>query len=83
MCQAEGKPYSLASVVDHITPHRGDYALFWDQANWQSLCAPHHNGAKQSIDKGRGSPKKDGDPQRPAPKFARNNSAKSVFEYSI
>ncbi len=27
-----------ASVVDHIEPHRGDEALFWSRANWQSLC---------------------------------------------
>lgn len=27
-----------ARVVDHITPHRGDVALFWDESNWQALC---------------------------------------------
>jgi len=27
-----------ARVVDHIVPHRGDPVLFWDEANWQSLC---------------------------------------------
>lgn len=32
-----------ASVVDHITPHRGNDALFWDQSNWQSLCQKCHN----------------------------------------
>lgn len=32
-----------AVVVDHITPHRQDYQLFWDEANWQGLCVPHHN----------------------------------------
>lgn len=32
-----------ANVVDHVTPHRGDAQLFWDQNNWQSLCASCHN----------------------------------------
>ena len=32
-----------AAVVDHITPHRGDARLFWDEANWQPLCVPCHN----------------------------------------
>jgi 5-methylcytosine-specific restriction protein A len=25
-------------VVDHIRPHMGDPALFWDEGNWQALC---------------------------------------------
>ncbi|CDM57624.1 MULTISPECIES: HNH endonuclease [Rhizobium] len=37
----------LASVVDHIIPHRGDKNLFWHRANWQPLCAPCHNSFKQ------------------------------------
>lgn len=28
--------------VDHITPHRGDKKLFWDQTNWQTLCNTCH-----------------------------------------
>lgn len=32
-----------ATVVDHIKPHRGDKALFWDRDNWQSLCKPCHD----------------------------------------
>jgi 5-methylcytosine-specific restriction protein A len=40
-----------ASVVDHIKPHRGDNALFWDKTNWQSLCGPCHNGRKQSLER--------------------------------
>jgi 5-methylcytosine-specific restriction protein A len=32
---------------DHIKPHRGDPALFFDYDNTQSLCAPCHD-----IDKG-------------------------------
>jgi len=32
-----------AVEVDHIRPHRGDRALFWDRTNWQSLCKPCHS----------------------------------------
>ena len=32
-----------ATVVDHIAPHRGDKAKFWDKRNWQALCATCHN----------------------------------------
>ena len=29
---------TAAYQVDHVIPHRGDRALFDNQANWQSLC---------------------------------------------
>ena len=32
-----------ATVVDHIVPHRGDHALFWDKQNWQPLCKDCHD----------------------------------------
>lgn len=41
----------LATVVDHIKPHRGDMALFWDEANWQGLCKPCHDGAKAQLER--------------------------------
>ncbi|MGE4297025.1 MAG: HNH endonuclease signature motif containing protein [Desulfovibrionaceae bacterium] len=41
-CQAEGRAVA-ATVVDHIEPHRGDKALFWDSKNWQPLCKRHHD----------------------------------------
>jgi 5-methylcytosine-specific restriction endonuclease McrA len=29
--------------VDHVVPHRGDLALFWDRGNLQALChSPCH-----------------------------------------
>jgi 5-methylcytosine-specific restriction protein A len=31
-----------ATVVDHVIPHRGDWQLFIDPENHQSLCAHHH-----------------------------------------
>jgi 5-methylcytosine-specific restriction protein A len=40
-----------ATVVDHKKAHKGDQGLFWDSDNWQPLCAPHHNGAKQRQEK--------------------------------
>lgn len=59
-CQRERRVVA-AQVVDHIIPHRlkeaidsGDEArierakaLFWDGANWQSLCKPCHDSVKQ------------------------------------
>jgi 5-methylcytosine-specific restriction enzyme A len=41
-CQRTGH-VALAYAVDHITPHRGNTALFWDHANHQSLCQSCHN----------------------------------------
>lgn len=32
-----------ATVVDHIKPHRGNWLLFVDPANHQSLCKHHHD----------------------------------------
>lgn len=32
-----------ATVVDHIRPFRGDWVLFVDPANHQSLCKHHHD----------------------------------------
>lgn len=45
-CEREGR-VTAATVVDHRVPHRGDMKLFWDKANWQSLCAAHHSRDKQ------------------------------------
>lgn len=44
--------HTQATVVDHRIPHRGNELLFWDETNWQSLCAPCHNSVKQAIEKG-------------------------------
>ena len=41
-CLAEGRLVP-ATVVDHIKPHRGDKELFWDEDNFQALCARCHN----------------------------------------
>lgn len=51
MCEAEGR-VSAARVVDHIKPHKGDMALFWDEDNWQALCKRCHDSTKQALEKG-------------------------------
>ena len=43
-CVTCGKP---ANVVDHIKPHRGDQALFWNKSNWQPMCDHCHSSTKQ------------------------------------
>ena len=50
ICQKK-KCTTAATVVDHIIPHRGDQALFWDESNWQSLCKRCHDGDKATIDR--------------------------------
>jgi len=50
MCEAQGR-VRAATVIDHKTPHRGDQALFWSEANWQALCAPHHSSDKQAEER--------------------------------
>lgn len=42
VCQERGI-VSASREVDHIKPHRGDPALFWDETNWQALCKTCHS----------------------------------------
>ena len=41
-CMREGVTRA-GTEVDHIIPHHGNYELFWDQSNWESLCNHHHS----------------------------------------
>jgi 5-methylcytosine-specific restriction protein A len=41
-CRSQGRVVP-ATVVDHVTPHRGDQRLFWDEANWAPACKPCHD----------------------------------------
>lgn len=50
MCAKLGK-VTAATIADHIVPHRGDEALFFDEGNLQSLCKRCHDGAKQQLEK--------------------------------
>ena len=49
-CQKQGR-LVRATVVDHITPHRGDAKLFWDESNWQSLCKSCHDHKTMTEDR--------------------------------
>jgi hypothetical protein len=40
---------TAATVADHVTPHKGDYNLFW-HGELQSLCTAHHNMTKKHIE---------------------------------
>jgi 5-methylcytosine-specific restriction protein A len=46
-CEKDGRTTG-ATVLDHVKPHRGNYELFWDSSNWQSLCIPCHNRKSQT-----------------------------------
>jgi 5-methylcytosine-specific restriction enzyme A len=50
-CNRMGR-LNAATIVDHIVPHKGDAALFWNQSNWQSLCRHCHN-RKTAVSDGR------------------------------
>ena len=50
MCMEKGRP-TLATICDHIEPHKGDMLKFWS-GPFQSLCKPHHDATKQSLEKG-------------------------------
>jgi len=49
MCHQQGI-FSMAEVVDHITPHKGNEQLFYD-GPFQSLCKLHHDSTKQSDER--------------------------------
>lgn len=51
MCEREGD-IKVATVVDHIIPHKGNQELFWDWENHQQLCEFHHNQKTASEDMG-------------------------------
>ncbi|MET0154758.1 MAG: HNH endonuclease signature motif containing protein [Rickettsiales bacterium] len=41
-CERRGE-VRQADIVDHVVPHKGDMAAFWDVSNWQPLCKPCHD----------------------------------------
>jgi 5-methylcytosine-specific restriction protein A len=45
---------TVATVVDHILPHRGDRVLFWDRSNWQALSKKCHDRKTAEHDGGFG-----------------------------
>ena len=49
MCaRLEGKTSQL--VCDHIKPHRGNAAMFWNEDNLQTLCKRCHDTEKQKAE---------------------------------
>jgi 5-methylcytosine-specific restriction enzyme A len=46
-CQEGEKRVTVATVVDHHIPHRGDMALFWDRSNWRSMAKACHDKKTQ------------------------------------
>jgi 5-methylcytosine-specific restriction endonuclease McrA len=51
MCHTMQRRQTMATVADHIVPHKGNHQLFWDRNNLQSLCMVHH-GEKIQQEKG-------------------------------
>ncbi|GIW48990.1 MAG: HNH endonuclease [Caloramator sp.] len=41
---------TLAEVVDHIIPHKGNKELFWDEENLQALCKECHDSKTAKED---------------------------------
>ena len=50
-CRRCGQP---ATVVDHITPHKGNTELFWSVSNWQPMCKACHDTKTAREDGGFG-----------------------------
>jgi 5-methylcytosine-specific restriction endonuclease McrA len=46
-CLAGEKRLTVATVVDHHIPHRGDERLFWDRSNWRAMAKPCHDRKTQ------------------------------------
>jgi 5-methylcytosine-specific restriction endonuclease McrA len=44
------KRVTAATIVDHLYPHRGDRALFWQTRFWVSACGDCHAGPKQAVE---------------------------------
>lgn len=40
-CERQGRVTAVA-ITHHKVPHNGNYELFWDPANWESICVEHH-----------------------------------------
>jgi|GEM_PF-736630 len=40
-----------AEVTDHLYPHRGDQAVFWNRTYWIGSCTTCHSGWKQRVER--------------------------------
>lgn len=78
----------IATVVHHLTAHKGDRALFYNLDNLQSLCKPHHDGEAQSEEKqgysravnSEGWPI---DPRHPMNKYDRRKQMKALALFAL
>ena len=57
LCAACG---ALATDLDHVVPHKGNMRLFWDEGNWQALCASCHSVKTAAEDGGFGNAQRRG-----------------------
>lgn len=53
ICERSGRIVA-ATQVDHVTPHKGNINLFYDQSNLQPLCQSCHSKKTASEDGGFG-----------------------------
>ena len=49
-CAALGKR-KPTEVIDHVEPHGGDQAKFWNSALWQPACRWHHDVIKLRLER--------------------------------
>jgi 5-methylcytosine-specific restriction protein A len=49
VCSGKGE-----AIADHVVPHRGDRALFFDETNLQCLCKACHDSKKQAEERAAG-----------------------------
>ena len=47
-------PAPHSPVIDHIQPHNGDPALFWDESNLQAVSKAWHDSEKQRQERAAG-----------------------------
>jgi len=72
ICMEQGL-ITAGEVVDHIIPHKGDYELFWDETNWQTLCKRCHDVKTATEDGGFGA----------TPRYRPNNLLPSLVSLTI
>ncbi|MEO4000324.1 HNH endonuclease [Mesorhizobium sp. CAU 1732] len=47
----QSEDVTAAAVVNHRIPHKGDWGLFIDPGNHESICAPHHDSLVRREEK--------------------------------
>ncbi|WP_244490278.1 HNH endonuclease [Rhizobium sp. Root483D2] len=46
-----GRCEQPATLVHHLTAHKGNQRLFWNRLNWAARCAHCHNSAEQAKER--------------------------------